>query len=72
MKHILESEDLQGEALSYIETTYGKDVAWAFPSLPAELISKLLSGFTEAMIDEHLLVHFGLTKPSPVKPKKKR
>lgn len=72
MKNILAAKDLQGEALDYITRTYGAEVAWHFPNLPAELVSKLLSGFTEAMIEEHLLVHFGLTKPVPAKAKRKR
>lgn len=62
MKHIIQN-DLHGKAYKYVEDTYGSEVLWTFPNLHVELTGKLLSGYTEEMVNEWLLVNYGLLQP---------
>lgn len=62
MQHIIQN-DLHGKAYKYVEETYGSEVLWTFPNLHVELTGKLLSGYTEEMVNEWLLVNYGLSQP---------
>lgn len=61
MEHLLEAQDMNEAARQYIHERYGEAVLWSMPWIVAELISKLVHGFTQEMCEEWLLVRYSIS-----------
>lgn len=61
MEHILEAQDMNEATRQFIHERYGEEVLWSMPWIVAELVGKLLSGYTEEMVGEWLKVRYSLS-----------
>lgn len=60
MLSILQAQDMNEAARQYIHERYGESVLWSMPWIVAELLSRLVHGYTQEMCEEWLLARYSL------------